>query len=260
MRKNRMKEKLKAGEAVIGVFNNLQAPSVVEIMAIMGMDFVIVDAEHTSITPETAENLYRAAEVRDITPVTRIGENSQQVIQKFLDAGSQGVLIPMVNTGADARRVVDATKYPPVGKRGLAGTRSASWGLVGSTAEYVKQANEEMLVAVQVETLQAVEGYKDILAVDEIDVLFFGPADISSSMGYPGQAKHPEVLSLIDKLNEQALAAGKATGTIARDLDDFIYFRQRGFQWLCSGTSNMLAAGAQHYAGRIKEWISSQGG
>ena len=135
MRKNEMKAKLKAGEPVIGVFHNIQVPSAVEILGLVGLDFVIIDAEHTSVTPETAENLYRAAELRGMSTTTRIGENTQQVIQKFLDAGSQGVVIPMVNTREDAQRVVDASKYPPIGKRGLAGSRSANWNITGNSID-----------------------------------------------------------------------------------------------------------------------------
>lgn len=259
MRKNIMKEKLKAGEPVVGVFNNIQVPTAVEILGLLGMDFVIVDAEHTSVTPETAENLYRAAELRGLSTVTRIGENSQQVIQKFLDAGSQGVLIPLVNTRSDAQRVVDSVKYPPIGKRGLAGSRAAQWGLAGDTAEYVRAANEETLVAVQVETTEAVQNFKDIVSLPHIDVIFFGPADISSSMGFPGQTRHPQVLALIERLGKETLAAGKAAGTIARDVNDYRYWRERGFQWLCTGTSALLARGIQGFLGEIRQYEKGRG-
>jgi len=258
VRKNRMKEKIKRGEPVVGAFHNLQVPTVTELLGLVGLDFVIVDAEHTSITPETAENLYRAAELRDLSVITRIGENSQQVIQKFMDAGSQGVLMPLINTREDAERVVASVKYPPIGKRGLAGTRAAAWGL-GNTAEYVKMANEETLVAIQVETLEAIKNIKEIVSVEHVDVIFFGPSDISSNLGLHGQTRHPEVLSLIEKLSKEALAAGKAVGTIARDLNDYKYWRERGFQWLCTGTSQFLVAGARAYLDPIREWEKGRG-
>jgi 4-hydroxy-2-oxoheptanedioate aldolase len=248
-----MKEKLKAGEAVAGAFNNLQTPSVVEILGLIGLDFVIIDAEHTSVTPETAENLYRAAEVRNMSVVTRIGENSQQVIQKFMDAGSQGVLIPLVNTRDEAQRVVDSVKYPPIGKRGLAGSRAAEWGLT-NTADYVKTANEETLVAVQVETLESVKNFNQIVSLDHIDVIFFGPADLSTAMGFPGQPRHPDVLALIERLGKETLAAGKASGTIARDINDYKYWRERGFQWLCTGASSFLTRGAQEYVSNARQY------
>ena len=257
MRKNRMKERLKAGEVVVGAFNTLHAPAVLEILGLVGLDFVIVDAEHSPVTPETAENLYRAAELRDLSLVTRIGENSQQVIQKFLDAGSPGVLIPLVNTRGEAQSVVDAVKYPPVGKRGLAGTRSAEWGLTSSMADYVKEANQETLVAVQVETLESVKNFDEIASLDHIDVIFFGPSDISSSLGYPGELRHPEVLSLIERLGKETVKAGKAAGTIARDGSECKYWKDRGFQWLCTGVSGFLTQGTRSY---LKDANANDGG
>ena len=258
MRKNVMKQKLKDGEPVVGLFNNLQEPSVIEVLGLLGLDFAIMDAEHTTLSPETAENLYRAAELRGLSTVTRIGENSQQVIQKFIDAGSQGVLIPMVNTAEEAQRVVDSVKYPPIGRRGLAGPRAADYGLGEPIADYVRSANEETLVAIQIETLEAVDNFEEIAALDHVDVLFFGPSDLSSVLGYPGQTRHPEVLELIERLGKRTVELGKAAGTIGRDLDDYRYWRERGIQWVASGTSGMLARGVQGFLGEIRAYEGSR--
>lgn len=247
MRKNDMKRRLKAGEVLLGAFNTLHAPSVLEILGLVGLDFVIVDAEHTSITPETAEDLYRAAELRELSVVTRIGENSQQVIQKFMDAGSQGVLIPLVNTVEEAQRVVDAVKYPPIGKRGLAGSRSAEWGLTSIPADYVTESNLETLIAVQIETKEGIENFDEIVTVNDVDVIFFGPSDISTSLGYPGELRHPEVLSIIETLGGKSISAGKSVGTIARDRAEIQYWKDRGFQWLCTGVSGFLTNGIRSY-------------
>ena len=252
MRENVLKRKLKAGEPVVGVFNDVHAPSVVEVLGLLGMDFAIMDAEHSALMPDTAENLYRAAELRGLSTVTRIGENSPQVIQKYIDAGSQGVLVPMVNTAEQGRSVVDAVKYPPLGKRGLAGPRAADYGLGLPTADYVRRANEETLVALQIETMEAVENFEEIAALEHVDVLFFGPSDLSSSLGYAGQTRHPEVLELIERLTERTLALGKASGTIARDIDDYAYWRERGVQWLASGTNGMLARGVRGFLDDIR--------
>ena len=245
MRKNRMKEKINGGEAVMGVINNLQEPDVLEVLGLLGMDFAILDGEHTPLTPDTAQDLYRAAELRGLSTMTRVGENSPQVIQKFLDAGSQGVLIPMVNTKQDAQRVVDAVKYPPIGKRGLAAVRAADYGLTGTLGEYVEMANSEMLVTIQIETLEAVENFDEIASVDGIDALFFGPSDLSSSLGMPGQARHPDVLALIERLGKKTVEDGMAAGTIARDVEQFAYWRERGFQLLCTGTIALLTRGVK---------------
>ena len=116
MRENSLLKKLQEGRGVAGAVCSIPSPSVVEKLGLAGMDFVIVDSEHSPILPLDAENMYRAAELTGIVPITRIGENSQQVIQKFLDAGTMGIQIPLVDTGEDAKKVVDAARYPPKGK------------------------------------------------------------------------------------------------------------------------------------------------
>ena len=141
----------------------------------------------------------------------------------------------------------------------MAGSRAADWGLGLDFAQYVKEANEETLVAVQVETLEAIDNIDEILQVEHVDVVFFGPADISSCLGLHGQISHPKVVSLIESLGEKARAAGKAVGTIARGAEDYAYYRERGFQWLCTGTSSLLAAGIQQYLGAIRQYEESRG-
>ena len=252
MRENVLKRKLKAGEPVVGVFNDVHSPSVVEVLGLLGLDFAIMDAEHSTLMPDVAENLYRAADLHGLSTVTRIGENSPQVIQKFIDAGSQGVLIPMVNTVEQAERVIDAVKYPPIGKRGLAGPRAADYGLGEPIADYVRRANEETLIALQIETTEAVDNFEAIVVLDHVDVLFFGPSDLSSSLGYPGQTRHPEVLDLIERLTERTLAMGKSSGTITRDVEDYAYWRERGVQWMASGTNPMLARGVRGFLDDIR--------
>mgnify|MGYP002844086647 CR=1 FL=1 len=118
---------------------------ITEIMGLLGFDFVIVDGEHTTFNPNLAEEHFRAAELRDISSVTRIGQNDQQVIQKFLDAGSQGVLMPLINNKTDAKSVVDSVKYPPVGKRGLASGRGSAYGIPQSVKEHVDSSNKETI-------------------------------------------------------------------------------------------------------------------
>ena len=258
MRENVLKRKLRAGEPVVGVFNDVPSPSVVEVLGLLGLDFVVMDAEHSTLMPDTAENLYRAADLRGLSTVTRIGENTPQVIQKFIDAGSQGVLVPMVNTAEQAKRVIDAVKYPPIGKRGLAGPRAADYGLGAPIADYVRMANEETLIALQIETTEAVENFEEIVALDHVDVLFFGPSDLSSTLGFPGQTRHPEVLDLIEKLTARTVALGKSAGTITRDVDDYGYWRQRGVQWMASGTNPMLARGVRGFLDDIRGFEESR--
>ena len=161
------------------------------------------------------ENMVRAAEVSGTAPFARIGLGVHQNILRFLDAGVIGAQIPLVNTGEQARAVVEAVKYPPIGKRGLAGVRAGSFGILESMGDYVASANRETLVTVQVETTEALDNLDDILAVDGVDVVFLGPSDLSSSMGYTGQPTHPDVITAIAGAGKRIAAAGKYAGTIA---------------------------------------------
>ena len=252
MNKNIMKEKLRSGKNVVGLFQNVINPNITEIMGLLGFDFVIVDGEHTTFNPNLAEEHFRAAELRNISSVTRIGQNDQQVIQKFLDAGSQGVLMPLINNKSDALEVVDSVKYPPIGKRGLASGRGSAYGIPQSVKEHVDSSNKETLVAIQIETTEAMENVDAISSIDEVDVLFFGPSDISSSFGIHGQINDPKVRDTISDLSKIAIGNGKACGTIARGADDFKFYKEAGFQWFCSGVTNMLQSGMKDYLSELK--------
>jgi len=252
MNKNIMKEKLRSGKNVVGLFQNVINPNITEIMGLLGFDFVIVDGEHTTFNPNLAEEHFRAAELRNISSVTRIGQNDQQVIQKFLDAGSQGVLMPLINNKSDALEVVDSVKYPPIGKRGLASGRGSSYGIPQSVKEHVDHSNKETLVAIQIETTEAMENVEEISSIEEVDVLFFGPSDISSSFGIHGQINDPKVRDTISSLSKIAIGNGKSCGTIARDANDFKFYKEAGFQWFCSGVTNMMQTGMKEYLSELK--------
>ena len=249
MNNNIMKEKLRSGKNVVGLFQNVINPNITEIMGLLGFDFVIVD---TTFNPNLAEEHFRAAELRNISSVTRIGQNDQQVIQKFLDAGSQGVLMPLINNKSDALEVVDSVKYPPIGKRGLASGRGSSYGIPQSVKEHVDHSNKETLVAIQIETTEAMENVEEISSIEEVDVLFFGPSDISSSFGIHGQINDPKVRDTISSLSKIAIGNGKSCGTIARDANDFEFYKEAGFQWFCSGVTNMMQTGMKEYLSELK--------
>jgi 4-hydroxy-2-oxoheptanedioate aldolase len=251
MMQNSVKAKLAAGGAVAGSFINIDSPGIVEIIALAGLDFVVPDCEHSTITPESAEHLYRAAQVHGIPAFTRVGENIQQVIQKHLDAGSLGVQMPLINNAIDAQRAVDAVKYPPVGKRGLAGVRANRFGMKEPLSEYTEAANRETLVVVQIETLEGIANADEIIAVPGVDVVFLGPTDLSVALGVHGQVKHPKVLETVETLARKAIAGGKVAGTISRNVDDFNYWRDRGVRYHITGASQLLAEAAIRFASTI---------
>ncbi|MBI2939727.1 MAG: hypothetical protein HYY04_04750 [Chloroflexi bacterium] len=247
MRQNSLKARLKAGQPVLGAFINFNSPTAVEVCGIAGLDFIIFDGEHGPLDPETCEHMIRAAEVAGITPIIRVAQNVQQVILRYLDIGAMGVQLPMTNTLADIQAAVQAVKYLPIGRRGLAGVRAADYGLRGSFASYVKQANEEMLLITHVETVEGVRNVKEMLSVPEVDVVFIGPTDLSNSLGYPGQFDHPVVAETIERVKNEIIASGKAAGTIARDGAAAKALIARGFTYLASGVTGLLASAVRQY-------------
>ena len=247
MRKNLTKEKIKAGETAYGVFVPVGSPAIVEIIGLLGFDFVLIDTEHGPMDLETCENMVRAADVVNTTPIIRVAMNIQQNILRHLDIGALGVLMPMLNTKADAESVVRSVKYRPEGRRGLAGMRASSFALAGPLGDYVKEANRETMVITQIETLEAAKNLKDFLTIPEIDVVFIGPNDLSVAMGYPGQTKHPEVQKMIADLVQEIHAAGKATGTVAYDLDTLRKCKEQGFKFIVYNIIPMIAKSGREY-------------
>ena len=250
---NTLKAKLRKGEGVLGAFNSLPSPDAVEILGFLGMDFVIIDAEHGASDLESCENQVRAAEAVGISSMMRIALNLPQNILRHLDTGVMGAQIPQVDTAAEAKAVVDAVRYPPIGKRGLAGVRAAGYGVAMPLGDYVKKANEELILCVQIETVKAIENAAEIVAVDGIDLVVLGPTDISSSMGYAGQPTHPEVMEAIEHVGKAAVSAGKWAGTIARDANAYEHWRDVGYQYLCTGVANLLATGAKQFMDSCRE-------
>lgn len=214
MKPNKMKAKIQAGETAFGVSIMIPSVQIVEMVGLLGFDWILIDCEHGNITLDVAEQLTLAAEAVGLTPIARPRSNSPEEILQLMDRGVMGVQVPHVNTAEDARRAVEAVKYHPIGTRGLGGgTRAANYGLGLSMNDYLAMTNRETLVCVQIEDAAALPNIDDILKVDHIDVFFVGPNDLSQSMGYPGNPKAPPVKDAIDTVFAKIRAAGKAPGT-----------------------------------------------
>jgi 2-keto-3-deoxy-L-rhamnonate aldolase RhmA len=212
MRPNAMKERLAAGRWSAGAIIPVADAQLVEVCGLAGWDHVLIDAEHGHISVQDCENLVRAAHAVNITPIVRVPTNAPHEILRYLDTGAQGVMVPQVNTRDDAERAAAAARYHPKGARGLAGTRAATYGMREPLGKYAEMANANVLVLALIEDIRAVENLPDILAVEGIDVLSIGPADLSQSMGYPGERDHPTVREAIAEIIRQGVAAGKPVG------------------------------------------------
>lgn len=182
----------------IGSWLTLAHPAIAEIMANAGFDWLAVDLEHSVITIREAEELIRVIDLAGVKPLVRLTSNHPDQIKRVMDAGSHGIIVPMVNSVADAQRAVAAVKYPPQGMRGVGLARAQGYGT--RFQEYLKWQATEPLVIVQVEHVQAVENLESIFAVAGVDGYIIGPYDLSASMGIPGQFDHPKFLAAMERV------------------------------------------------------------
>ena len=231
MRINATRAKLASAEPVAGLIVPVAAPVLVDLAALAGFDYVLIDTEHGHLGFEAAEHLIRAAEAAGVTPLARASHNAPAEILRLLDIGAQGVMVPQVSSAADAEAAVRAVKFHPRGNRGLAGSRVADYGLTGSMADYVAHANRETMVLALIEDIRAVEDFAAILAVEGIDVLFIGASDLAQSMGYPGHPDHPQVRAAIDRIIAQGVAASRIVGVNAATGETAASYLSRGVRF-----------------------------
>jgi 4-hydroxy-2-oxoheptanedioate aldolase len=210
---------------------------------LLGWDFLVFDAEHGPLQPREVEDLCRAVEPRGTTPIVRVTTNDAPTILRFLDTGAHGVHVPWVNSAAEAERAVRSVKYTPRGIRGLAGSRASEWGLREPIGEYVRRANRETLVVIQIETQDAVDAIDDYLAIDGIDVLFLGPTDLSQSLGHPGDLRHPDVLAAMDRVADAVIGSGKTLGIYAGSVDMTKEWLDRGARYFTTSLEPFLRDG-----------------
>ena len=219
MPKNKLKQKLKNGEVVLGLFMNCAYPAFIEICGLVGFDFAVIDLEHGPLNILVAEDLCRAADCVGIAPVVRVSKNDTAQIQRALDIGSAGVQVPQVETKRDAEIVIQSAKYNPIGCRGLSfGTRAGIYTSGGSNI--TNELNEESLVVVHVEGKKGIENLEQIVTVPEIDVIFLGPYDLSQSLGIPGQVNDVRVIELMEKAVKTIRSSGKVAGTFTNNSED----------------------------------------
>ena len=214
---NRFKRAIAAGQQQIGLWNAITGPVVAEALATTGYDWLVIDTEHALTDVPDTLGMMQAMAPYPVTPVVRPASNDVVLIKRLLDLGAQTLLIPYVQNADEARAAVAAMRYPPRGVRGVAGmTRASRYGQV---ADYTQRAEQELCLLVQVETATALDQIEAIAAVDGVDGLFIGPADLAASMGHGGNPRHPQVVAAIEVAIKRIVAAGKPAGILALDPD-----------------------------------------
>ncbi|HZR67557.1 MAG TPA: HpcH/HpaI aldolase/citrate lyase family protein [Burkholderiales bacterium] len=248
---NTFKRALKAGKPQIGLWCSLSSHYAIELVAGSGFDWLLLDTEHSPNDLESVLTQLQAAAPYPTHPVVRVPWNDMVTIKRFLDIGSQTILIPYVQDAEEAKAAVAHTRYPPAGVRGVAGgTRATRWGRV---KDYAKRAHEEICVLVQVETQTALDNLERIAAVDGVDGVFIGPADLHASLGYPGETNNPKVMPVIDEAVRRIRKAGKAPGILTTVEADARRWLECGGQFVAVGVDTVvLARGTEALAAKFK--------
>jgi len=234
----KIKDKLSSGKVSIGSWMSMAHPSIAEILAMAGYDWVVIETEHTAIDVSEVLRLIIAIEQRGSIPLVRLAWNDPIQAKAVLDSGAAGIIVPMVNTKAEAELAVKMTKYPPMGFRGVGLARAQGYGV--DFDEYVNCANADTLLLLQIEHIDAVNNIEEILSVPGIDGTYIGPYDLSMSLGIPGQLNHPDVINAKNKVLDAALKRGLVAGIHCVHSDtaytDSKLAIEQGYRFIAIGT------------------------
>ena len=251
MRTNRVKEKLKQGEPALGAWLSLPSVPSARIMARLGFDWLVVDMEHTAQNPVLmADMVATIADAGTCAPIVRIPGNSVEWFKWALDAGAWGVVVPMVNTREEVQRAVEHAKYPPAGSRSIGGAFGPYGFGITDWADYARTANDETIVAVQIESARALQNLDEILSVPGIDVAFVGPNDLHAQLGLTpsSDGAEPEFVDALERIKAEARKHHIALGIFSSDGEAAVERIRQGFQMISVTTdiSSLIAAATRN--------------
>ncbi|NNF73311.1 MAG: 4-hydroxy-2-oxo-heptane-1,7-dioate aldolase [Rhodobacteraceae bacterium] len=241
--KNLFKAAIKDGRHQLGIWNTIGGNTVPELLGGAGFDWVLIDCEHSAIeTVEVLPALQAIASNPQVSAAVRPAANDPTVFKRVLDMGAQTLLVPFIQSVEEAEAAVTAMRYGPGGVRGMAGmTRATRYGKVDA---YFTSAEDDLCLILQIETVKGLAALEGIATTDGVDAIFFGPADLSASMGYPGQMAHPEVVGAIEDGLRRLRALGVPGGVMALDVDAAKRFIELGSLFTAVGVDLVLLADA----------------
>lgn len=242
MRGNRIKQKLAAGQVATVLGGHQNSTDTIDFFGPLGFDGFWLEGEHGAVTWDKIDDMARACDLWGISSVLRVYSDEPWVIYRALDRGVNSIVVPHVNTREQAERVVNAAKFGPIGKRGIYQSRR-SYGI----PNYFESANDEILVIVLIEEVQAVENLSEILKVEGVDVFFVAAGDLSQSIGYVGQMDHPKVKPVIDGALRQIVDAGRVAGALGLDKPMLERNMESGARFFMTTYDGWLRTGAAQY-------------
>lgn len=248
---NRFKARILARSAPppLGTWLMAAAPATAEALGCAGLDFLVVDMEHTPIEFSDLAAILRAIGCTPAQAVVRLAWNDQVLVKRALDAGAQTIMLPFVQNANEARAAAAYAHYPPQGVRGVAAIHRGS--RFGQVQGYFAEANRQVCTIVQLETAEAIANLREIAAVPGIDALFVGPGDLSASMGHIGNMAHPEVQAVLAQAARECAALGKPVGIVGPNPEMVARFLDYGFSWAAVGSDIALMTG------RAGEWLET---
>ncbi len=231
-RRQPLKARLQSGQPTIGSWITIGSTVVAEVMAQAGFDWLVVDMEHSAITLDIAQELIRVIDLTGAAPLVRVGHNQPNLIKRVMDAGAHGVIVPMVNSRAEAEQAVRSVKYPPMGFRGVGLARAQRYG--ADFEGYRVWNQEKSVVIVQIEHIDAVTNLKEILSVPGVDGFIVGPYDLSGSLGLPGQFDHPDMGRAMETIQTESREMGAVSGVhvIQPDPEDLQQALDQQYQFI----------------------------
>lgn len=244
MRENRAKHKLERGEIVVCLSGN-NSTDMIDQLGPLDFDAIWIEGEHGPVDFADIPDLTRACDLWGMTSIVRVNQNNPGIIYRTFDVGAQGIVVPHVNTADEAKAVVDAAKFHPLGNRGMYMSRQG-YGV----ADYFQRANDETLVIVLIEDIIAVNNLAEILTVDNIDVFFVAPSDLAQTMGHLGGTDNPEVAATVDGALQQIVAAGRNAGALANDAN-IEHYINLGARFFLTGWAAWVAAGGNAFKARV---------
>jgi len=231
-RKNKLKEALNSNKTVIGTWSSLSSPNVINVLGTTNLDFVVIDMEHGSMSFETVENMVRAAEATDISPIVRVGDGNEQTLLRALETGTRSIMVPHVSTKQDAESIAICCKYYPEGNRGLSPYTRLHNFTHEDIQDSLQNENRETLVGILVEGKDGLSNLEDIVKVKGIDLIYLGLFDICQSVGLPGQLDHPKVLSEIKRCAELIQSNGIAAGSMSTSVEYINMLKELDYKFI----------------------------
>ncbi|MDG5761660.1 aldolase/citrate lyase family protein [Natronococcus sp. A-GB1] len=256
-----LKEALETGDYPVGNWLSIGDPAVAEVSAVLGFDFILVDTEHTTMSLETVENISRAIDARDAPTeaIVRVPCNDQARIKRVLDIGIAGVMVPMVESADEAEQLVEAVNYPPEGNRGIASGRATEYGM--EFVDYVSEANGSIVTIAQIESKTGLANVEEIAAVDGIDALFVGPADLSGALGVFAEWGAAELQDAIDRVLKAGNQHNTPVGTLTVSQEQIEGRVESGFDFLIVGKdTSYLADGSRSAKERYEKAVAEHTG